>query len=80
MIRALSVFAVVLSALIGPAWIFFVAAGLFSIRYCGYEVIVIAALLDAYFGLGGIPYYLITTFIGVLVLEWSKPKVTLYTA
>lgn len=78
--RVLFVMLVGLSALVGPAWLFFIAAGLFSVRYCGYEAIIIAALIDAYFGMGGIPFYLLVTTTGVIVLEWLKPKVTLYTA
>jgi hypothetical protein len=79
MMRIFFVLLVGLSALIGPDWLFFVTAGLFSVKYCGYEVILIAALVDAYFGLGSIPYYVLITTAGVMMIEWLKPKVTLYT-
>lgn len=79
MIRIALVVVVCMSAFFGPSWIFFVTTGLFAIRYCAYEALVIAALIDAYFSLGGFPVYLVSTTAGVLLIEWLKPKVLLYT-
>ncbi len=61
-----------------PWWLFAVAAILYSLLYIPYELIILGALLDGYFGAGSslVPLYTSGLTIMVLVGEWLRPRLT----
>lgn len=67
-------------AVIAPTGFFAVCAFAYALRYTAYELIIVAATIDAYYGLGYtmIPYYTIITCIGLLIIEWIKPRISVY--
>lgn len=53
---------------------------IYMYRYQSYELFVIALLLDGYVGsFYHIPYYSLVTVFTVIVAEWARPKIMLYT-
>ena len=61
-------------ALTLPPWLFILAAILYTLLYTPYELIILAACLDAYFAPTGtlIPYYTLGFGLLALVGEWLR--------
>ena len=79
MVRFLLLLGVTCVASVAPTALFIVCALAYALRYTAYELIVIAAAIDAYYGMGtSVPYYTICTILGVLIIEWMKPRISLY--
>ena len=52
----------------------------YAFRWHAYELLIAAACIDAYLGLGmGLPYYTLGTGCVLIVLEWLKPSLSFYT-
>jgi hypothetical protein len=64
----------------GPLWVFAVSAAVYIFVYTGFEIIIIAAAIDAYFGYasGGWFIYTLCTTVGLLLTQWGKPYLTMY--
>ncbi|MCA9361607.1 hypothetical protein KC845_03560 [Candidatus Kaiserbacteria bacterium] len=78
MIRIVSSIIILLMILSGWLVPYVIANIVFALRYTGYELIVIAGLIDAYFAPHDLPYYLFFVVLLVVFVEWLKPKLTLY--
>ena len=64
-----------------PVWLYVSAAVLYALFYTGYELIILGACIDSYYGFSGVtflPYYTICTAIGLLLIEWVKPHISVY--
>lgn len=71
--RTLLAILMFLSALFLPVWLVVVLAGLYAWRFFALELIFIAALVDAYFGLAvSWPYYTIGAFTIIVMAEYAK--------
>lgn len=73
MIRAIFLLLLVILAATGPAAVFAVAAFVYLCMYRAFELVLLAACIDAYFGTGNVPYYFIVTTLTVLAAESVKP-------
>lgn len=81
--RPISFFVIVLTALLLPLWLFLTCAFLYTLKWSGYELIVVGVLIDAQFGTGSdIFLYQYTVFVSLLVLflEFLKPHLSWYEA
>jgi len=78
-IRLLLCIALVVCAVVLPVWLFAIAAFAYALYYTAYELLLITALLDAFYG-GGIfiPYYTIACAVVLIMLEWVKPRLSVY--
>jgi hypothetical protein len=74
MIRAVVFFIVVASIVSAPVPVFVVLLIVYMYRYTAYELIVIAACIDAFFGWSVVPYYLVGTTVAIVLMEWVKPR------
>jgi len=62
-----------------PSWFIIILAFVYATKWPAYELIVLATLGDAFFGVGfNVPIYTIGTIIIVWVIEWMKPKLLVY--
>ena len=62
-----------------PFGFFLVGTVFYGFFWGGYELIVLAACIDAYFGSGsGIPEYLLSVSVIVLAIEWLRPSLLIY--
>lgn len=71
------------TALLSPLWFFLICALCYALWKPAYELIFLAVLIDAQFGLysAGFPYlYTVLTGGLVLILEYVKPNLTFYEA
>ncbi len=69
----------VLIAVAAPTIVFALCACAYALRYTAYELVCIAAAIDAYYGAGTIiPYYTLCACAGLLIIEWIKPRISLY--
>lgn len=66
--------------IVAPVALLAVCAFLYALRYTAYELIVVAGAIDAYYGLGlsGVPYYTLITIGALIVIEWQKPRFSVY--
>lgn len=63
-----------------PPWILIPFVAAYAFRFHAYELIVAAACIDAYLGLGmGAPYYTLGVSVIVVFFEWLKPSLSFYT-
>lgn len=70
---------VFLSTLMSPILVFLVSV-LYALLWDGYELIILGACIDTYFGAGiSVPYYTLGAFVIVYGATWCKPKLLLYT-
>jgi hypothetical protein len=67
-------------ALIAPTAVLALCALAYALKYTAYELILLAAAIDAYYGLGFtlVPYYTIVTCVSLLLIEWIKPRISVY--
>lgn len=79
MLRLLLCGFLLIAAVVLPTWFFFIAAFVYALRYTAYELIFITAAIDAFYGGGSfIPYYTIVATLGLIMLEWVKPRLSVY--
>ena len=78
MTRILLFLALIFLSVSLPWWLFVLAALLYSLLYTPYELVILGALLDGYFGAGGsfMPYYTLSLTALVLGSEWLRPRLT----
>ncbi len=68
-----------IAAVMLPTPLFALAAFAYALRYTAYELIFITAGIDALYGGGSfIPYYTIFATLGLLAVEWIKPRLSVY--
>lgn len=79
-IRVLIFIVVICGAVIFPTWLFALCAFLYALRYTAYELLFLSCAIDAFYGAGGIvfPYYTIFTALTLVIVEWLKPRFSLY--
>ena len=66
-------------AIVAPTPLLALCALAYALRYTAYELIVIAVCIDAYYSVGTfIPYYTIAVCAALILIEWVKPRVSLY--
>ncbi len=73
--RILFFIAVVIAAATGPVPFLAVLAITYALVYPAYELLVVGVFIDAYYGDGGTPYYLIATGVLVLMVELLRPHI-----
>ena len=62
-----------------PIYVFLVGVCVYALLWRGYELILLALFIDAYFGAGlSIPYYSLYTIALVALTEWLKPSLLIY--
>lgn len=70
----------VVTLLIGFWPLALTAAVAYVLRYSGFELIVLAALYDGYYGaFTTVPYVTIAAAVLVLAADWLRPRLVLYT-
>ncbi len=64
----------------GPLWVFVIIGAVYLVAYTGVEMVLLAAAIDAYFGYQYDTWYMytISVAIAVLVMQWMKPRLSLY--
>ena len=79
-LRILLLISLMLLGFGGPAWLFVVGVLLYVCTYVGVEVIFLAASIDAYFGYQQetLYVYTIATALLVFVVQWAKPRLSVY--
>lgn len=79
-IRLLLFIAVLLCAVVAPTWLLAALAVVYAFRYTAYELIFVAAAIDAFYGTGThiVPYYTISFVLLLICIEWIKPRISLY--
>lgn len=66
-------------AVVAPPLIVLPFALAYAFRFRAYELLVLAAGVDAYFGVAApLPYYTIVTFIMLIAMEWLKPHLSFH--
>ena len=51
----------------------------YAVVWDGYELLLISAGIDAYFGAGhDIPFYTVNVLCGLVLLVWLKPRLLMY--
>lgn len=72
--------AILFCAVAAPAWLLALIALAYAFRYTGYELIFVAAAIDAFYGAGSFsfPYYTLAAAAGLICIEWVKPRISLY--
>lgn len=80
MIRVLSFLLLTILGFTAPWWLFVIGLVLYGYRYAGFEILLLAFLVDALFMsvTGVIPYYTIGTVFCLIVFELVKPHFVLY--
>ena len=62
-----------------PVWLLAVCAFLYALRFTAYELLVLAACIDAYYGgFVAIPYYTLVAALTLLIVEYIKPRLIVY--
>lgn len=64
-----------------PLWLSLPCILLYALRYTAYELIPFAFFCDGFYGLHGlltIPWYTIGAIVGLVIIEWFKPLVSVY--
>lgn len=68
---------VFVSAVVLPWWAVIPLALIYAAFFRAYELVVLAALIDGFFGAGiTLPYYTIGAFLILLLAEWVKPSLS----
>lgn len=64
----------------GPVWLFIIGVAGYIFMYLGYEIIILAAAIDAYFGYAsdGWFVYTILVSVGLFCMQWLKPHLSVY--
>lgn len=81
MIRILLFVIVIVTAVIAPTIIFAVCALFYALKYTAYELIIVAASIDAYYSTMEyplIPYYTLIVCFSLILIEWIKPRISVY--
>jgi hypothetical protein len=67
-------------AITAPTAVLAVCALAYALRYTAYELILLAAAIDAYYGLGFtiVPYYTMVVCVSLILIEWIKPQISVY--
>jgi hypothetical protein len=64
-----------------PTWLLAVCALIYAFRFTAYELIVVGACIDTYYGGGTllyIPYYTFFSIAIVFIAEFIKPRISVY--
>ncbi len=80
-VRVLFFILIVVIAVVAPTAVLAVCALAYALRYTAYELIFVAAGIDAFYGAGGIltvPYYILITSAVLILIEWVKPYISVY--
>lgn len=79
--RVLLFLLVLVTAATGPVWLFVPAALAYLFLYLGAELLLVAFLIDGYFGYAAnaLPWYTLTTLSSLLLLHLLRPYISVYT-
>lgn len=69
-----------ITAATGPLWVFLPIVILYTFYYDGIEIILIAVLVDAYFGYGhtSVPWYTVAALGLLILVRFLRPYVSMY--
>ena len=71
--------ALALLSVFAPVWLLAACTVVYALRFTAYELMVLAACIDAYYGgMPFFPYYMIATTLLLLVVEFIKPRLIVY--
>lgn len=74
MSRITSLFAILVLAIHFPWWILLPAVIVYLITFSGYEIVILAVLLDGYYGNAvSVPYYTLCASVLWLLVEYLAP-------
>ena len=77
--RGISFVCLLLLSTLLPVPLLAVLAFLYSLKWSAYELLILAALLDSFYGVGHVvPYYTTVLFASLLIIEWAKPQFLIY--
>jgi hypothetical protein len=78
--RVFFLLVIIISALVAPWWLFLCFVGMYTLFYTGYELLVVAALVDAFYGSHLMFPFLYTIGTGILcmVALSIKPSLRFY--
>lgn len=81
-LRILLFILILFVASVAPTWVLIVCMVLYSLRYTAYELVVLGACIDVYYGtnmgLLVVPYYTVGVTLWLLLIEWAKPSISVY--
>ena len=80
MIRSIAIAGVLLVGVFSPLGLFVLASTIYAVSFSSLELIIIAGIIDAYYGYT-IAYLPISTFsvlVVVVIVEWVRPSISLY--
>ena len=80
MIRFIFFSSIFILGVVGPFVVFIVGACVYALRYTAYELIVLAGMIDAYYGIQypAFPKYTLIAIGGIFLLEWLKRQLSVY--
>lgn len=80
MVRIFFFIIIFILGVVGPFEAFLLAAVVYALRFTAYELIVFAAMIDAYYSISyeTFPKYTLVTVGGLFILEWIKQQLSLY--
>jgi len=71
--------ALMLLSVFAPVWILAACALAYALRFTAYELLVLAACIDAYYGgSSALPYYTLVTAALLLAVEYIKSRLIVY--
>ncbi len=67
-------------ACVGPVFALVIASLAYSLFYAAYELVILAALVDVFFGPQGVavPYFTIATIVWLILVAVCKPRFMTY--
>ncbi|MEX0931087.1 MAG: hypothetical protein WDZ68_02205 [Candidatus Paceibacterota bacterium] len=73
--RYISFIVIAISSIFVTPWILAPLVVLYALHWRAYELLIVAACIDAYFGVASsIPYYTVSVLMILIVMEWVKPS------
>lgn len=79
LLRIFSFLILLLAGVFTPLWLVVPCIIAYTFVFGGYEVLVLAALIDGYFGAGITwPYYTAIALVVAVIAEWVRPSLTLF--
>ncbi len=72
---------VLIFAATGPVWLLVASGLLYLAAYMGAELLLVAFLIDGYFGYAAntLPWYTLTTLVLLILARFLRPYISVYT-
>lgn len=74
-IRIVSLILIVIGSIFIAPWVLLPMVAAYALYWRAYELLLVAACIDAYFGGAvNIPYYTISVLFILIIMEWVRPS------